>query len=106
MPNTTAFSGGAMYSPTTSMTFTSSSGPVENLKVSSFHGLNPYSRQVRATVEKSIRRCRASSLADQCVTPSFFGGGFNVAVMIFARSISRGRPDRSRSSSPSRPNAW
>jgi len=106
MHKTTAFSGGFMYSPTTSMTLASNSGSVENLNVSSFHGLTPYSRHVRATVEKSIRKCLASNRADQCVTPSFFGGGFKVAVMIFARLISRGRPDRSRSSNPASPAAW
>jgi hypothetical protein len=45
----------------------------------------------------------ASSREDQCVTPSFFGGGFNVSVTILAWSIDRGRPDRSASARPAIP---
>jgi hypothetical protein len=39
---------GARYSPTMSTTLASSSGSVENLNVSAFHGLTPYSFQIAA----------------------------------------------------------
>ena len=52
---------------------------------------------------REIPSCRASSRVDQCVTPSFFGGGVSVAVTIAAWSIARGRPDRGSSSSPAIP---
>ena len=39
--STIAFSGGARYKPITSVTFATSSGSVENLKVSAFHGFTP-----------------------------------------------------------------
>jgi hypothetical protein len=42
----------------------------------------------------------ASSRLDQCVTPNFFGGGFNVVATILLWSIVRGRPDRASSDSP------
>ena len=74
------------------MTLASSSGSVENLNVSAFHGLTPYSFQIAATVECSIPSWSASSRDDQCVTPSFDGGGVNVAVITFDRSTLRGRP--------------
>jgi hypothetical protein len=40
---TTAFSGLFRYSPITSVTLATSSGSVENLNVSAFHGRTPYS---------------------------------------------------------------
>jgi len=46
---------------------------------------------------------RASSRLDQCVTPSFFGGGASVAAKILARSTVRGGPERCSSSSPLTP---
>ena len=54
--STTAFSGGFRYSPTTSVTFATSSGSVENLKVSERHGWTRWWRQVRSTVEASTPR--------------------------------------------------
>ena len=80
--STTAFSGGARYSPTTSVTLATSCGSVENLNVSARHGCTPYSRHAVATVAFPIRRCRPNSRLDQCVTPYFFGGGRSVADTI------------------------
>src|SRR5215217_5569114 len=90
--STIAFSGGARYNPTMSVTLASSSGSVENLNVSAFHGFTPYSVHTAATVAWSIPRRGASSRDDQCVTPRLFGGGVNVAAMTAARSTDRGRP--------------
>lgn len=45
-----AFSGGARYSPTTSVTLPTGSGPVEDLNDSDGHGWTPCSRQARATM--------------------------------------------------------
>jgi hypothetical protein len=45
----------------------------------------------------------ASNRLDQCVTPSRFGGGFNVSVMIRSWSITRGRPGRDSSCNPAKP---
>ena len=101
--STTAFSGGARYSPTMSTTLASSSGSVENLNVSAFHGLTPYSFQIAATVECSIPSRSANSRLDQCVTPRLFGGGVNVAVITFARSTLRGRPGGRTPSRPASP---
>lgn len=101
--STIAFSGGATYRPTTSVTFATSSGSVENVSVSDFHGCTPYSRHARATVAFPIVTCVASSREDQCVTPYFFGGAANVAATISARSRRFGRPERGASASPSSP---
>src|SRR5699024_7161119 len=86
--------GGAKYSPTTSVTFATSSGSVENLNVPARQGCTPNLRHALATVALPIFRCSASRREDQCVTPYFFGGGVNVAVMIVWSSIRFGRPDR------------
>ena len=86
-----------------STTLASSSGSVENLNVSAFHGLTPYSFQIAATVEWSIPSRSASSRLDQCVTPRLFGGGVKVAVMILARSTLRGRPGGRTPSRPASP---
>ena len=64
------------------MTLATSSGSVENLNVSDRHGATPYSRQARATVASPIPRWAESNRPDQCATPSFFGGAFNVAATI------------------------
>src|SRR3954464_3786931 len=101
--STTAFSGGARYSPTTSTTLATSSGSVENLNVSAFHGLTPYSFHTAATVAWSTPTRGASSRDDQCVPPSAFGGGVNVAATIAARSTWRGRPGRCRPTRPALP---
>ena len=60
----------------------------------------PYSRHARATVASPIPRCAASNRLDQCVIPSFFGGGVSVAATILRWSIVRGRPERASSASP------
>ena len=65
---------------------------MENLNVSAFQGLTPYSFQIPATVECSIPNRSASSRDDQCVTPSFDGGGVKVAVITLDLSTLRGRP--------------
>src|SRR5664279_1086040 len=49
------------YNPTTSRTFASSSGSVENLNVSTRHGCSFHFRQIRATVAKETPRWVASS---------------------------------------------
>src|SRR5660397_45839 len=82
--NTIAFSGGAKYNPTTSVTLPTSSGSVENLKVSTRQGCTPYSCHAVATVRFPIPRWRPSSREDQCVTPYFFGGGARVTDTIRA----------------------
>ena len=101
--STIALSGGARYSPMTSVTLATSSGSVENLKVSERHGWTPYSRQHRATVALPTPSLAASSLLDQWVTPSDLGGGLRVAAMIRSCLTCRGRPDRASSCSPSMP---
>src|SRR5680860_1119672 len=85
MHTTTAFSGGLRYRPTTSRTLASSSGSVENLKVSTRHGCSFHLRQIRATVAKEMPSCAASSRLDQCVTPSSGGGGCKVVTTTVAR---------------------
>ena len=97
--------GGLRYSPTTSRTFASSSGSVENLNVSRRHGCSFHSRQIRATDANEIPRCLPSSRADQCVTPSESGGPSSVATTTATSSITGGRPDRSRSCSDRDPAA-
>src|SRR5262249_61193980 len=80
-----------------------SSGADGNLTLSDRHGAPPYAFQARATVLFTTPRRAASSREDQCVTPSFFGGGFSVSVMIRSWSINRGRPDRGSSNNPATP---
>jgi hypothetical protein len=92
---TMARSGGCRYRPTTSRTLASSCGSVENLKVSSRHGLRSYSAHTRATVLWLTPSWSASSRDDQCVTPRCSGGGVSVAARISARRSARtvwGRP--------------
>lgn len=65
----------------------------------------------RARARSARPRCprspgASSSRVDQCVTPYFFGGGFNVAATTLRRSIVRGRPERSSSSRPAIPLDW
>ena len=48
--NTIAFCGRARYKPMKSATLASSSGSVENLKVSALHGFTPYRLQASAMV--------------------------------------------------------
>lgn len=103
--STTAFSGGARYNPTMSVTFATSSGSVLNLKVCSRHGCTPTSRHALATVPLDVFNLAASSRDDQWVTPRLFGGVRKVAAMIASRSTVRGRPDRASSTSPAIPDS-
>ena len=64
------------------MTFASSSGSVENLNVSAFHGFTPYRFQAAAIVTWLVPNRSASSRDDQCVTPKLFGGGRSVSATI------------------------
>ena len=66
----------------TSVTLASSSGSVENLKVSAFHGFTPYRFQASAMVTWLVPNRLASSRDDQCVTPRLAGGGLNVSATI------------------------
>jgi hypothetical protein len=86
-----------------SVTLASSSGSVENLKVSAFHGFTPYRFHAAATVTWLVPSRSASSRDDQCVTPKPAGGGRNVSVTIRRGSIDRFRPDRCSSASPASP---
>jgi len=90
-----------------SWTLATSSGSVENLNVSDRHGLRPHSAQIRATVMcDTPPTWSASSRDDQCVTPSFSGGGSSVAARICSRlscPIVGGAPDRGASSNASIP---
>ena len=63
-----------------SVTVPTSSGAVANRNDSAFHGLIPYAFHARVTVLWLTFSSPASSLLDQCVTASFFGGGVSVAV--------------------------
>jgi len=97
MQSTTAFSGGARYSPTTSRIFASSSGSVENLKVCTRQGCRFHLRQIRATLAKEIPSSAPSSRADQCVTPRRCGGrpsSASVATTTSTSSMVGGRPLR------------
>ncbi len=85
---------GPLHGVSVVVTFPISSGSVENLNVSLRQGWTPYLRHARAMVAFPILRCPASSLDDQCVTPYFFGGAVNVAVMIRSSSTCLGRPAR------------
>src|SRR4051794_41959712 len=86
-----------------STTLATSSGSVENLNVSAFQGLTPYSFHTAATVAWSTPSRGASSRDDQCVTPRPFGGGVSVAATIAARSTWRGRPRPRRPAPPAPP---
>ncbi len=57
----------------------------------------------RLQVVPKMPRCLASSRLDQCVTPSFSGGGSGVANTMATGSIRDGRPDLDRSSNPAMP---
>jgi hypothetical protein len=76
---------------------------VENLNVSTRHGCRFHFRQIRATDANDTPSSRASSRADQCVTPNDGGGFVMVATTTSASSIRRGRPGRSSSASPAIP---
>src|SRR4051795_6513042 len=109
--STTALSGGCRYSPTTSPILPSSSGSVENLKVSARQGCTPKRCQIRAMVAceigvPSAASASASSREDQCVAPRAVGGWVRVSSSTRSRSASgsgEGLPDRGRSASPGSP---
>jgi hypothetical protein len=100
-----ALCGGFMYSPTTSRTFASSSGSVENLNVATRQGCRSQSRHTFATVAKLIPSSLANSRLDQCVTPNLAGGLLSVATTTSLCDTTRGRPGRSRSTNAATPPA-
>ena len=65
-----------------SVTFATSSGSVENLNVSVFHGRIPNSFHGLVMVTWLTFSRAASSRLDQCVTPRLAGGGTNVSATI------------------------
>src|SRR3990167_10926563 len=65
--NTIAFSGGSMYSPTMSRTFSTNSGSLESLKVSWRWGCSPNARQMRDTAVCDRPTSRAIVRVLQCV---------------------------------------
>lgn len=65
-----------------SVTFPTSSGSVENLNDSAFHGFTPYERHARWITDGLTLSRSLSNRLDQYVTPSCFGGGFNVSATI------------------------
>ena len=103
--STTALSGGFRYNPTTSRTLASSSGSVENLNVSAFHGCSPHRRQILPIQTCEIPSSAPSSRDDQCVTPSRSGGASSVASTTATSSITGGRPALGMSCSPAIPSA-
>ena len=62
-------------------------------------------RQIRATQTLEMPSWAASSRLDQCVTPSFSGGGSSVASTTATSSTCAGRPGFGRSSRPAIPSA-
>jgi len=68
MHSTTAFSGGFMYRPTTSTSFSSKSGSLDSLKVSTRCGWIPRADQIRCTVEGDTPVRLAIDLQLQCVS--------------------------------------
>ena len=81
MHSTTAFSGGFMYRPTTSTSFSSKSGSLDSLKVSTRWGWIPRANQIRCTVEGDTPARLAIDRQLQCVSP----GGVSCKV---SRTIS------------------
>ena len=99
---TSARSGGAMYSPTTSRTFATKSGSVESLKVSTRCGCRPNARQIRCTVALDRPLALAMPRELQCVPSA--GRLSNVRVItssIRSSPILRGAPARGSSRNPS-----
>jgi hypothetical protein len=115
-PTTTAFPGGFTYSPATSRTLASSSGPAENLKPSLRRGCRQNRRHTRVmeswlTGIFLLRPSQsASRLDDQCVIPCFCsdsGGGVTVTARIShtvcSVSTVTGPPPRRASCRPASP---
>ena len=65
--STSAFSGGFMYSPTTSRTLSTNCGSVDSLNVSWRCGLSPNARQIREIADWLIPVAAAIDRVDQCV---------------------------------------
>ena len=104
--NTAAATGGFMYSPTRSRTFSTRSGSGETLKLSCRHGLSPKARQISSTVVWLIPCLAARPRVDQCVA----SGGADSRVSTTTASITsspivRAAPGRGASTSPSRRSA-
>ena len=95
--STIAFSGGFRYRPTTSTSFSSNSGSLDTLNVSTRCGLRPNSFHTRCTVLFDTPAAPAIVLVLQCVSPS--GRHSSVSVTIFSIVASgieglRPRPSR------------
>jgi hypothetical protein len=109
--HTTAFSGGLRYRPHTSAAFSQKSGSWEVIHDSVCHGLRSSERQMRHTCEAemptpcSLRRQAIASMVQRVASS---GGG---SVTVFTNSSTSswpytgGRPGRSSSSRPARPNS-
>ena len=83
--NTTAFSGGFRYSPTTSCSFSSNRGSLLTLKVRTRCGFKPCDCHTRWTKLCVVPIARAIVRVDQCVAS--FGVVCVVASIIRARSF-------------------
>src|SRR5664280_3333624 len=70
MHNTTAFSGGFKYRPTTSISFSSNRGSLDSLNVCTRCGLRPRPDQIRCTVAGLTSLAFAIDRQLQCVSPS------------------------------------
>jgi hypothetical protein len=90
-----------MYKATMSRTLSMNNGSVDNLKVSSIHGLSPNAFQMRLTVGWDIPVALAIPLVDQWVASA----GFSVSVLTTIASTwssvtVRGTPERCSSARP------
>src|SRR5215218_5852708 len=90
-----------MYRATMSRTLSMNNGSVDNLKVSSIHGLSPNAFQMRLTVGWDIPVALAIPLVDQCVAST------GCSVSVFTTTAStwssvtvRGTPERCSSARP------
>ena len=102
--NTIALAGGFRYRPTTSVTLASSSGSVENLNVSAFHGRIPV--LLPGLGDRGLGTPPGGQPAADSTSespPDASGEGLGVAVMIAASSTTFDQPGRGMSTSPSRP---
>ena len=68
--STIAISGGSMYRPTMSRTFSTNIGSLESLNVSCRCGCKPKARQMRNTAVCDMQRALAIVLVLQCVVPT------------------------------------
>ncbi len=100
--NTIALSGGAIYRPTMSRTFSTKSGSLDSLKVPVRCGCRPKARQIRVIAVCESPLALAIERVLQCVAPR----GVCSSVIVITRSTSsspilRGAPGRGSSSRPS-----